>query len=129
MAKKADKAMPARPAGRQEWIAMNAMEKASLKDLRKAAKQTQEGLAAALGVGQGAVSRLEKSDDMLLSTLRHYVECVGGRLEMVATFPDRPSLIINRQGKKSASKRLAAARGGQARRAGRLEKAPAAWNP
>jgi DNA-binding XRE family transcriptional regulator len=100
VARKADKAMPERPACRREWIAMNAMEKATLKDLRKAAKQTQEGLAAALGVGQGAVSRLEKSDDMLLSTLRHYVECVGGRLEMVATFPDRPSLIINRKARK-----------------------------
>lgn len=84
---------------------MNSMEQATLKDLRKAAQQTQEDLAAALGVGQGAVSRLEKSSDMLLSTLQHYVQSVGGRLEMVATFPNRPSLLIGRLGKKTAANR------------------------
>jgi DNA-binding XRE family transcriptional regulator len=45
----------------------------TLKDLRQAAQQTQEQLAATLGVGQDTISRLEKRSDMLLSTLRHYV--------------------------------------------------------
>ena len=41
-------------------------------------------LAAALGVGQDTISRLEKRCDILLSTLRHYVESMGGKLELIA---------------------------------------------
>lgn len=67
----------------------------TLKDLRKRAGQTQEELAGALGVGQDTISRLEKRSDMLLSTLRHYVECIGGQLDLVATFPDQPPMIID----------------------------------
>ncbi|WP_397474167.1 helix-turn-helix domain-containing protein [Pusillimonas sp.] len=67
----------------------------TLKDLRKRAGQTQEELAAALGVGQDTISRLEKRSDMLLSTLRHYVECIGGQLTLVATFPEQPAMIID----------------------------------
>ncbi|TFL08769.1 XRE family transcriptional regulator [Pusillimonas caeni] len=67
----------------------------TLKDLRKRAGQTQEELAAALGVGQDTISRLEKRSDMLLSTLRHYVECIGGQLALVATFPDQPPMVID----------------------------------
>ncbi|HUH87992.1 MAG TPA: helix-turn-helix transcriptional regulator [Pusillimonas sp.] len=67
----------------------------TLKGLRKRAGQTQEELAAALGVGQDTISRLEKRSDMLLSTLRHYVESIGGELTLVATFPGEPSLIID----------------------------------
>jgi hypothetical protein len=36
------------------------------------------------------VSRLEQRSDMLLSTLRGYVEAIGGQLELLATFSDRP---------------------------------------
>lgn len=71
---------------------------ARLKDLRKSAGKTQEELAAALGVGQETISRLEKRSDMLLSTLRHYVESVGGELALVARFPDRPPVAIDHLG-------------------------------
>ena len=63
--------------------------------LRQAVAQTQEELAATLGVGQDTISRLEKRSDMLLSTLRRYVEAMGGKLELVAKFPDRPPLVID----------------------------------
>ena len=84
MATKLDDIMAALPAKRRSRINDREMELATLKDLRKAAEQTQEDLAAALGVGQDTISRLEKRSDMLLSTLRHYVESMGGKLELIA---------------------------------------------
>ena len=98
MAKKLDDIMAALPAKRRVQINDRAMELATLKDLRKAAEQTQEDLAAALGVGQDTISRLEKRSDMLLSTLRHYVESMGGKLELVAQFPNRPPVVIDHLG-------------------------------
>jgi hypothetical protein len=32
---------------------------------------------------------------MLLSTLRRYVEAMGGKLELVAQFPNRPPVVID----------------------------------
>ena len=48
-----------------------------------------------LGVGQDTISRIEKRSDMLLSRLRRYVEAMGGRLELVGQFPDRPPMVID----------------------------------
>jgi DNA-binding XRE family transcriptional regulator len=95
MAKKLDDVMAALPKDRQEKIQARAMELATLKDLRQAVQQTQEQMAAALGVRQDTISRLEKRSDMLLSTMRHYVESMGGKLELVAKFPDRPPVVID----------------------------------
>ncbi|MBK7663037.1 MAG: XRE family transcriptional regulator [Sterolibacteriaceae bacterium] len=95
MAKKIDQIMAALPAKRRGKIEARASELATLKDLRQAVAQTQEELAATLGVGQDTISRLEKRSDMLLSTLRRYVEAMGGKLELVAKFPDRPPLVID----------------------------------
>ena len=82
-------------------IQINATKVATLKELRKATQHTQDDLALALGVGQGTVSRIEKRDDMLISTLQHYIESVGGTLQILATFPNRPAMLIERLGKKS----------------------------
>jgi transcriptional regulator with XRE-family HTH domain len=69
-------------------------EELTLRDLRKAHQMTQEKLAAELGVKQESISNLEKRSDMLLSTLRHYVGALGGEVEIVITFPDRPPVIL-----------------------------------
>ena len=98
MAKKRADGVAADPADRQQPVKAGVMPLASLKDLRKGARQTQEDLAAALGVGQDTISRLEKRSDMLLSTLRHYVESLGGHLTLVATFPYQPPVIIDHLG-------------------------------
>lgn len=45
--------------------------------IRKAAQMTQAEVARKLGVGQGAVSRLENRSDMLLSTLYDYLTATG----------------------------------------------------
>jgi transcriptional regulator with XRE-family HTH domain len=94
MARNIDDLLKNLPPQRQKKIERRAAELATLKDLRLAMKRTQEDLAAALHIGQDSVSRLEKRSDMLLSTLRSYVEAMGGNLELVARFPDRPPVII-----------------------------------
>ncbi len=99
--------MAALPAQRRERVEKRAMELATLKDLRVAAEQTQENLAEVLGVGQDTISRLEKRSDMLLSTLRHYVESMGGKLELVAQFPNRPPVVIEHLGVEKAPRRRA----------------------
>lgn len=58
-----------------------------LAELRKALELTQATLAEALGVGQAEVSKIEKRTDLLLSTLRKFVEAMGGELEIRASFP------------------------------------------
>jgi hypothetical protein len=45
-------------------------------------------LAEALETDQGNISKLEQRTDMYISTLRRYVEAMGGTLEIVAKFPD-----------------------------------------
>jgi DNA-binding XRE family transcriptional regulator len=59
-----------------------------LNELRKARLMTQASLAAILQVNQGAVSKIEKRSDMYLSTLRSYVEAMGGSLDIRAVFPE-----------------------------------------
>jgi hypothetical protein len=74
-------------------------------------------LALALGVGQDTISRLEKRSDMLLSTLRHYVESMGGKLELVAQFPNRPPVVIDHLGLEKSSRQLGSSRTSRARSA------------
>jgi DNA-binding XRE family transcriptional regulator len=105
MPRKLDDVIAALPKARQKRVQARAMELATLKDLRLAAQQTQEQLAATLGVGQDTISRLEKRSDMLLSTLRHYVESMGGKLELVAQFPNRPPVVIEHLGVVASSGR------------------------
>lgn len=61
----------------------------ALAELRASREVTQIGLADALGVSQPNVSRIEHQDDVYLSTLRSYVEALGGRLEVQAVFEDQ----------------------------------------
>ena len=70
-------------------------EEATLKDLRNAMGLTQTRMARKLKVGQDTVSRVEKRADMLLSTLSGYVEAMGGELNLVAEFPDRPPVRLH----------------------------------
>ena len=59
-----------------------------LHQLRNAREMTQTRLAEVLEMDQGNISKLEKRTDMYLSTLRSYVEAMGGVLEIRAVFPD-----------------------------------------
>jgi DNA-binding XRE family transcriptional regulator len=57
-----------------------------LAELRKGRLLSQSELAERLGVHQTQVSRVERGDDPQVSTLRAYVEALGGELEIVASF-------------------------------------------
>jgi predicted XRE-type DNA-binding protein len=59
-----------------------------LNELRRARALSQEALAERLGATQPEVSRIESRTDMYLSTLRRFVEAMGGELVIVAQFPD-----------------------------------------
>ena len=59
-----------------------------LQQIRNARQMTQTRLAELLEMDQGNISKLEQRTDMYLSTLRSYVEAMGGTLEIRAVFPD-----------------------------------------
>jgi hypothetical protein len=69
------------------------LERMGFHKLRKARQQTQVAVAERLNIAQGAVSRMEKQSDFLLSTLREYVGALGGRLELRVVFPDGDFVI------------------------------------
>ena len=60
----------------------------TLYQLREAKQMTQVSLANVLQVNQGAVSRMEKRTDMYVSTLRSYIQAMGGQLQVKAIFPE-----------------------------------------
>jgi len=59
-----------------------------LAELRQARQLSQEQLAAELDVRQPAVAKIEKKADMYISTLRRFIEAMGGQLVISAHFPD-----------------------------------------
>ena len=70
-------------------------EERTLQELRHAHnKLTQKRMAEVLGIGQDSVSRLEQRSDLLISTLRGYVEAMGGRLSLIAEFPNQDPLVL-----------------------------------
>lgn len=60
----------------------------ALADLRRARQLSQETLGIAMRVSQPEISKLEKRADTYVSTVRKYVEALGGSLEIVAHFPE-----------------------------------------
>ena len=69
-----------------------------LTEIRKAIGMTQADLASRLDVSQGSVSKIENAADMYLTTLRKYVEALGGELHLTATFADGRVWEIDRLG-------------------------------
>ncbi len=69
-------------------------EEMSLQELRKALQYSQQALAEKLHVKQGEISKIEHRTDMYVSTLRDYIEKLGGSLEITAHFPDKPPVRI-----------------------------------
>ncbi len=66
----------------------------SLRQLRRQAGMGQAEIAKALRIKQPSVSRIERQTDMYISTLRGYVEAMGGTLELVVHLPSQPPLRL-----------------------------------
>ena len=80
----------ARPGAAERLAALReeTLSEIGLHELRKALERSQTELAAKLNISQSAVSQLERSDDLKLSTLRNYLAQLGARLQLVAVFDE-----------------------------------------
>lgn len=58
-----------------------------LSEMRKLAGKIQREVAAAIGIKQPSLSKLEGQSDMRISTLRRIIAALGGELDVVARFP------------------------------------------
>ena len=100
MDKTLDEILNRLPAARRDAIIAEAdrqsEEAAALSDVRRAMAFTQAQLADAMGIKQASVAQMEQRADLLLSTLRRYVEAMGGEMKIVLSFPDRPPIVLDR---------------------------------
>ncbi len=78
-----------------EAEALRLGEEMDLAEVRRALRLSQDEIAQALQVGQGSVAKIEKRADMYVSTLRRFIEAMGGELEIVARFADHSVKIKN----------------------------------
>jgi transcriptional regulator with XRE-family HTH domain len=69
-------------------------EEMTLRDLRQVQHLKQKRVADILGIEQDSVSRMERRADMLLSTMSSYVEAMGGKLRLIAEFPNRRPYLV-----------------------------------
>lgn len=65
-----------------------------LADLHGQMEVTQREIAQALNISQSRVSKIEHAEDLYLSTLRNYVEALGGHLEINAVFGDQTVELV-----------------------------------
>ena len=98
MARNVEEIIKSLPAKRRRKIEKRATaliaEELTLRELRQARAMTQVRLAKSLGVAQKQISEIEKRTDMHISTLRRSIEAMGGRLSLIAEFPDREPVVL-----------------------------------
>jgi len=66
-----------------------------LAELRRILEFTQEELAIRMGTDQSRISRVENEDDMRLSTLRAYVDALGGQIRILAEIPGQETFPLS----------------------------------
>jgi helix-turn-helix protein len=86
---------PARRKRVEKRAAQLISEEMTRQELRRALERTQVEVARKLGITQDGVSRLEQRTDILLSTLRSYITALGGRLSLIAEFPDHEPVVLS----------------------------------
>ena len=60
----------------------------ALAEIRARRGLTQVDVARVLQTSQASVSKIKRREDLYLSTLRGFVEALGGQLELAAVFPE-----------------------------------------
>lgn len=81
--------MPAARRAEVEALVAKDLQELPLQDLRRARQFTQQTLAGTLSTSQAEVSKIEHRTDVYVSTLRSYIEAMGGQLEILARFRDQ----------------------------------------
>ena len=97
MAKSFNQLLKALPQERRDRIEERAQElllEMALQELRKKRHLTQQQLAERLNLQQAAVSKMEGQADMHVGTLQRVIAAMGGKLKLVAQFPDE-EIVIN----------------------------------
>ncbi|MFC3127199.1 helix-turn-helix domain-containing protein [Pseudoroseomonas globiformis] len=92
-------AMMARlPAARRKRVEAKAEEliaqHMALRDVRKAMGKTQAAVARALKIKQENVARIEARSDMLVSTLRNYIQALGGDVYLTVEMEGLPPMRL-----------------------------------
>jgi ribosome-binding protein aMBF1 (putative translation factor) len=75
--------------------ALGEVHKYHLAELRRILEFTQEELAARMGTDQSRISRVENEVDMRLSTLRAYVDALGGQIRIIAEIPGQEAFPLS----------------------------------
>ena len=89
------KSLPRRRQARIEHLTEELVEEvATLRSLRKKQKLTQADIAQLLGIKQENVSRLERRNNLHLSTLKDYIHALGGKLHLVVEFPNQQPIEL-----------------------------------
>ena len=71
---------------REEMREADRVHAMGLAALRRAADLTQTEIARSLGVSQAAIAKTEQRRDLLLSTLKAYLEAIGGHMRIIVSF-------------------------------------------
>lgn len=96
MAKKFNDLVGKMPAERRKKIKVQVKEELAqmqLQELREAQELTQQEVADTLNMNQAALSKMEHQADMCVSTLRRIIAAMGGKLEIIAHFPQGDVII------------------------------------
>jgi len=75
----------------------------TLKALRTCMEKTQTALAHDMGVAQATIAQLEQRNDIHVSTLRKYVEALGGSLSITANLPGKAPVRLTGLGDRHLS--------------------------
>ena len=78
----------------EEYLTLKA-EHMALQEIRKSVGMTQEEMANCLDTKQHSVSALENRSDIHLSTLRRYIEALGGTMHIMIALPDKPLVELS----------------------------------
>jgi DNA-binding XRE family transcriptional regulator len=79
--------MPVESRERSEALTRQLLEDMPLQALRRALTLTQDQLAESTGLTQSGIAQIEQRSDVFVSTLRRYIEAMGGELIITARFP------------------------------------------